>query len=111
MIFLLPRRDEVNVWDNNDSCSFSHSSEALKLSKSHSLIFFFQQQALAGTLVSGAGSSIETDPFKRQQAGPPAGMSQSPGPGGLRTQPASQCGVQRRGPCFSGVRAEELSFA
>lgn len=41
--------------------------------------FFFQQQALAGTLVAGAGSVIETDPFKRQQAGPPAGMSRSTG--------------------------------
>lgn len=41
------------------------------------LPFSFQQQALAGTLVAGAGSAIETDPFKRQQAGPPAGMSLS----------------------------------
>lgn len=26
--------------------------------------------------MAGAGSTVETDPFKRQQAGPPAGMSQ-----------------------------------
>uniref|UniRef100_A0A8C9CBN9 E1A binding protein p400 n=1 Tax=Phocoena sinus TaxID=42100 RepID=A0A8C9CBN9_PHOSS len=37
-----------------------------------------EQQALAGTLVAGAGSVIETDPFKRQQAGPPAEQSKRP---------------------------------
>lgn len=46
--------------------------------------FLFQQQALAGALVAGAGSVGETDPFKRQQAGTPAGTSWSTGPSGLR---------------------------
>lgn len=36
--------------------------------------------------MAGAGVAIETDPFKRQQAGPPAGMSGSTGSGGLRPQ-------------------------
>lgn len=44
--------------------------------------FLFQQQALTGALVAGAGSAGETDPFKRQQAGTPAGMFWSTGSGG-----------------------------
>lgn len=39
------------------------------------LIFiFFQHQALTGSLVVGAGSATEADPFKRQQVMPPTGM-------------------------------------
>ncbi|TKC35078.1 hypothetical protein EI555_006031, partial [Monodon monoceros] len=52
-----------------------------------------EQQALAGTLVAGAGSVIETDPFKRQQAGPPAG-GMPPAP--QATQLAGQKQSQQR---------------
>lgn len=70
-----------------DGFCFIHSWNALKS------LFFFQQQALAGTLVTGAGSAIETDPFRRQQTGPPAGMSGCPVPGGLGTSELLSVGV------------------
>lgn len=54
--------------------------------------FLFQQQALAGALVAGAGSVGEADPFKRQQAGPPAGTSPGTGSRGLRDRLASSHG-------------------
>ena len=56
-------------------------------------LFYPQQQALAGTLVAAAGSAIETDPFKRQQAGPPAGMSWSTGSGAYRASWLLSLGV------------------
>ncbi|XP_078193932.1 E1A-binding protein p400 isoform X40 [Callithrix jacchus] len=37
-----------------------------------------EQQALAGSLVAGAGSTVEADLFKRQQAMPPAGVAEQP---------------------------------
>ncbi|XP_078193933.1 E1A-binding protein p400 isoform X41 [Callithrix jacchus] len=36
------------------------------------------EQALAGSLVAGAGSTVEADLFKRQQAMPPAGVAEQP---------------------------------
>lgn len=79
----------------------------VKLPKSESLISF-QQQALAGTLVAGAGNAIETDPFKRQQAGPPAGMSRS---GRTRVAPGPAAGfsvgLRAHGHVVSVVNAAE----
>ncbi|XP_045670644.1 E1A-binding protein p400 isoform X11 [Ursus americanus] len=50
-----------------------------------------EQQALAGALVAGAGSVGETDPFKRQQAGTPAGgMPPAPQAAQLAGQKQSQ---------------------
>nr|KAF6268769.1 E1A binding protein p400 [Pipistrellus kuhlii] len=72
--------DEVKVVTGKDGQTGTPVAIATQLPPNVSAAFSsqqqpFQQQALAGTLVAGAGGAIETDPFKRQQAGPPAGMS------------------------------------
>uniref|UniRef100_A0A671FU45 HSA domain-containing protein n=1 Tax=Rhinolophus ferrumequinum TaxID=59479 RepID=A0A671FU45_RHIFE len=72
--------DEVKVVTGKDGQTGTPVAIATQLPPNVSAAFSSQQQpfqqALAGTLVTGAGSAIETDPFRRQQAGPPAGMSE-----------------------------------
>uniref|UniRef100_A0A8D1F307 HSA domain-containing protein n=1 Tax=Sus scrofa TaxID=9823 RepID=A0A8D1F307_PIG len=72
--------DEVKVVTGKDGQTGTPVAIATQLPANVSAAFSSQQQpfqqALAGTLVAGAGSTVETDPFKRQQAGPPAGMSE-----------------------------------
>ncbi|XP_026980981.1 E1A-binding protein p400 isoform X2 [Sagmatias obliquidens] len=75
--------DEVKVVTGKDGQTGTPVAIATQLPPNVSAAFSsqqqpFQQQALAGTLVAGAGSVIETDPFKRQQAGPPAEQSKRP---------------------------------
>lgn len=49
------------------------SSDAYN-NKNLTAFHFFQHQALTGSLVVGAGSATEADPFKRQQVMPSTGM-------------------------------------
>lgn len=61
--------------------------------------------------MAGAGSAIETDPFKRQQAGPPAGMSMSLSRAGLgwpQAQRLRSGTSSSAATCFYMVDAEEL---
>ncbi|XP_022453768.1 E1A-binding protein p400 isoform X5 [Delphinapterus leucas] len=90
--------DEVKVVTGKDGQTGTPVAIATQLPPNVSAAFSsqqqpFQQQALAGTLVAGAGSVIETDPFKRQQAGPPAG-GMPPAP--QATQLAGQKQSQQR---------------
>ncbi|XP_053785012.1 E1A-binding protein p400 isoform X5 [Desmodus rotundus] len=75
--------DEVKVVTGKDGQTGTPVAIATQLPPNVSAAFSsqqqpFQQQALAGTLVAGAGSAAETDPFKRQTAGPPAEQSKRP---------------------------------
>uniref|UniRef100_A0A673UJI8 E1A binding protein p400 n=1 Tax=Suricata suricatta TaxID=37032 RepID=A0A673UJI8_SURSU len=62
-----------------------------------------EQQALAGTLVAGAGSVGEADPFKRQQAGPPAEQSKRP-----RLEAGHQGAAFQRPGASAGVPLQQL---
>jgi hypothetical protein len=73
----LIKRNEVNVWSNYDSFSSYSFLQCLWVIRILLCLFVFQQQALAGSLVAGASSAMEADPFKRQQAMPPTGMSRA----------------------------------
>ncbi|VFV36447.1 Hypothetical predicted protein [Lynx pardinus] len=75
--------DEVKVVTGKDGQTGTPVAIATQLPPNVSAAFSsqqqpFQQQALAGALVAGAGSVGEADPFKRQQAGPPAEQSKRP---------------------------------
>ncbi|XP_019524477.1 PREDICTED: E1A-binding protein p400 isoform X3 [Hipposideros armiger] len=72
--------DEVKVVTGKDGQTGTPVAIATQLPPNVSAAFSsqqqpFQQQGLPGSLVTGAGSAIETDPFRRQQAGPPAEQS------------------------------------
>nr|XP_021531105.1 E1A-binding protein p400 isoform X7 [Aotus nancymaae] len=74
--------DEVKVVTGKDGQTGTPVAIATQLPPKVSAAFSSQQQpfqqALAGSLVSGAGSTVEADLFKRQQAMPPAEQSKRP---------------------------------
>ncbi|XP_078193930.1 E1A-binding protein p400 isoform X39 [Callithrix jacchus] len=75
--------DEVKVVTGKDGQTGTPVAIATQLPPKVSAAFSsqqqtIQQQALAGSLVAGAGSTVEADLFKRQQAMPPAGVAEQP---------------------------------
>uniref|UniRef100_A0A2K5S6X0 E1A binding protein p400 n=1 Tax=Cebus imitator TaxID=2715852 RepID=A0A2K5S6X0_CEBIM len=72
--------DEVKVVTGKDGQTGTPVAIATQLPPKVSAAFSSQQQpfqqALAGSLVAGAGSTVEADLFKRQQAMPPAGVAE-----------------------------------
>uniref|UniRef100_A0A8C9JAL3 HSA domain-containing protein n=1 Tax=Panthera tigris altaica TaxID=74533 RepID=A0A8C9JAL3_PANTA len=114
--------DEVKVVTGKDGQTGTPVAIATQLPPNVSAAFSSQQQpfqqALAGALVAGAGSVGEADPFKRQQAGPPAEQSKRPRlevghQGAVFQHPGANAGVplQQLMPTAQGkARRREISW-